>query len=71
MSELTLESSVVIRVGAPDAPYAVAVVRDREGLHSGRFLVDDFDAMPPIGTPLVEIDRIAERVAVYAPAPSA
>jgi hypothetical protein len=71
MPEITLESSVVIRVGAPGAPYAVAVVRDCEGLHSGRLLVDDFDDMPPIGTLLVEMDRIAERVAVYGPAPTA
>ncbi|WP_455902008.1 hypothetical protein [Rhodococcus gordoniae] len=63
---LTLESSAIIRVGAPDAPYAVAVVRSRQGLSSGRLSAEDLENLPPIGSEVVEITRNAQGAAVYA-----
>ena len=48
---LTLESRTVIRVGMPDAPYIVGVVRGPKGLRSAR-IRGDVDNLPAPGSPL-------------------
>lgn len=50
----TLESYTVIRVGVPDAPYVVGVIRDGARLITGR-LDAPADVPVPIGAPVTTV----------------
>lgn len=64
-----LEAVTVIRVPPPglEPGYAVAVVRDDEGLHTVRLLVDG-NEVPRVGTPLKVADSPVPGVSAYRPA---
>jgi hypothetical protein len=64
----TLEAVTVIRVPPPgiEPGYAVAVVRDGDGLHTVRLLFDG-DEAPAVGTPLEEVDSPVPGVTAYRP----
>ena len=64
-----LEAVTVIRVPPPgvEPGYAVAVVRDADGLHTARLLFDG-DEAPAVGTPLEGVDSPVPGVTAYRPA---
>jgi hypothetical protein len=64
----TLAAVTIIRVPPPgmEPGYAVAVVRDGDGLHTVRLLIDE-EEVPAVGTPVEEVDSPVPGVAAYRP----